>query len=138
MEGVSPTIPIMGQYFKIVNEDKREVITAWGLDGTAKFWEWLSNPHARVFVWLLRKSDGDGGGDIPEEERSRYTTLGRWAGDRITLIGDYDSSKLWYASEGEDADGEPLPEATYTDISALVLREFNEAVTRDGFEEYAL
>ena len=82
----------MGQYFKIVNEDKKEVINPWDLGGTAKFWEWLWNPQARVFVWLLRKSDEGGGGDINATER--FETLGRWAGDRITLVGDYDSSNL--------------------------------------------
>jgi hypothetical protein len=132
MEGVSPATSIMGQYFKIVNEDKHEVITAWGIGGVAKFWEWLYNRQAAVFVWLLRKSDGDGGGDIPISERSRYSTLGRWAGDRITLIGDYDSSELWDHARIQDAHGRPLPEATYTDISELVRREFNDAVTRDG------
>jgi len=122
----------MGQYFKIVNEDKREVITSWGLGGPAKFWEWLYNTEARVFVWLLRKSDGDGGGDIHEDERQRYSTLGRWAGDRITLIGDYDSSGLWERSETRDVNDQPLPGARYTDISAWVRREYNDAVTKDG------
>ena len=120
----------MGQYFKIVNEDKKEVINAWDLGGTAKFWEWLWNPQARVFVWLLRKSDEGGGGDINDPER--FETLGRWAGDRITLIGDYDSSRLWNMSETKDADGKPLPNATYTDISALVRKEFNDAIRKDG------
>ncbi len=120
----------MGQYFKIVNEDKKEVINAWDLGGTAKFWEWLWNPQARVFVWLLRKSDEGGGGDINDPER--FETLGRWAGDRITLIGDYDSSRLWNMSETKDADGKPLPNATYTDISALVRKEVNAAVREDG------
>ncbi len=120
----------MGQYFKIVNEDKKEVINAWDLGGGAKFWEWLWNPQARVFVWLLRKSDEGGGGDINDPER--FETLGRWAGDRITLIGDYDSSRLWNMSETKDADGNLLPNATYTDISALVRKEFNDAIRKDG------
>ncbi len=120
----------MGQYFKIVNQDKKEVINAWDLGGGAKFWEWLWNPQARVFVWLLRKSDEGGGGDINDPER--FETLGRWAGDRITLIGDYDSSRLWNMSETKDADGKPLPNATYTDISALVRKEFNNAIRKDG------
>ena len=123
----------MGQYFKIINEDKKEVINAWDLGGVAKFWEWLYNRQARVFVWLLRKSDGDGGGDIPLDERDQYTTLGRWAGDRITLIGDYDSSKLWNTSATKDADGKPLPNADYADISALVSKEFNAAMCKDGW-----
>ncbi len=120
----------MGQYFKIVNEDKKEVINAWDLGGTAKFWEWLYNPQVRVFVWLLRKSDEGGGGDINDPEQ--FETLGRWAGDRITLIGDYDSSRLWNMSETKDADGNLLPNATYTDISALVRKEFNDAIRKDG------
>ena len=120
----------MGQYFKIVNEDKKEVINAWDLGGTAKFWEWLWNPQARVFVWLLRKSDEGGGGDINDPER--FETLGRWAGDRITLIGDYDSSRLWNMSETKDTDGKPLPNVAYTDISTLVRKEFNAAIRKDG------
>jgi hypothetical protein len=122
----------MGQYFKIVNEDKKEVVNPWDIGGVAKFWEWLANPQARVFVWLLRQSDGDGGGDIGTDERERYQTLGRWAGDRITLIGDYDSSGLWDIAATKDADGKPLEDAAYTDISALVRKEFNKAVRRDG------
>jgi hypothetical protein len=122
----------MGQYFKIVNEDKKEVINAWDLGGVAKFWEWLYNTQARVFVWLLRKSDGDGGGDIHTDERAQYQTLGRWAGDRITLIGDYDSSGLWDASETRNADGTHSPDAGYTDISALVRKEFNDAIRADS------
>ena len=131
-KNVSPATSIMGQYFKIVNVDKQEVVTAWGLGTVAKFWEWFYNHPAGVFVWLLRTSDGDGGGDIPAEERPQYTTLGRWAGDRITLIGDYDSSGLWYDAETKDAEGKPLPDAQYTDISSLVRDEINDAIRRDG------
>jgi hypothetical protein len=125
----------MSQYFKLVNVDKKEVVTPWDIGG-AKFWEWLYNPHARVVVWLLRQSDGDGGGDISLKERSRYTTLGRWAGDRVTLVGDYDSSKLWQESDTTDAEGRPLPDAPYTDITATLWKEFNEAVERDGGTEF--
>ena len=90
----------MGQYFKIVNEDKKEVVNAWGLGGVAKFWEWVGNRQVKVFVWLLRKSDEEGGGDIRHPER--YETLGRWAGDRITLIGDYDSSHLYQDASNQE------------------------------------
>jgi len=90
----------MGQYFKLINENKKEQITAWELGGVAKFFEWLYNNQARLLVWLLRKSDQGGGGDISEPDK--YQTLGRWAGDRITLIGDYDSSKLWQSTDKWD------------------------------------
>ncbi len=120
----------MGQYFKIVNEDKKEVINPWDIGGGAKFWEWMWNRHSAVFPWLLRRSDEGGGGDIDAPEH--YTTLGAWAGDRIVFIGDYDSSKLWDTSATKDKDGKPLKKAAYTDISSLVRHEFNDAVRKDG------
>ena len=120
----------MGQYFKIVNIDKKEVVNPWDIGGVAKFWEWMHNPQARVLVWLLRKSDEGGGGDIDQPER--YTTLGRWAGDRIVLIGDYDSSRLWDKTNAKDGKGRQLANAGYTDISKTVRKEFNEEIERDG------
>ena len=129
----------MGQYFKIVNLDKREVVNPWDLGTGAKFWEWLYNPHARVFVWLLRKSDGDGGGDI--HDRDQYKTLGRWAGDRLVLIGDYDSSRLYEEASNEpvrtdirpggDDEGNAMEQGEYTDITKLLRQEFNAAVKKD-------
>lgn len=117
----------MGQYFKIVNEDKKEIVDPWKINGSAKFLEWLYSKQARVLVWLLRKSDGDGGGDIHEAEREKYKTLGRWAGDRISLVGDYDSSGLYDKATKK-----------YTDISPLLLQEFNRAIKADGFQEEKL
>ena len=112
----------MGQYYKLVNTSKREQISAWKLGGVAKFFEWLYNDQARVLVWLLRQSDEGGGGDVPD--RTMYQTLGRWAGDQVTLIGDYDSSRLWHTSED------------FTDISELVMSEYNQAVDADGFGQH--
>ena len=115
----------MGQYFKIVNEDKQEVVNPWKVGGGAKFFEWLYNNHARVLIWLLRKSNETGGGDI--DDPAKYDTLGRWAGDRVTLIGDYDESRLWQKAD------------SFTDISERVREEYNAAVKDDGFtDEYSL
>ena len=111
----------MGQYFKIINEDKKEVVSPWRIGGGAKFFEWLYNNQARVLVWLLRKSNETGGGDIADP--ATYPTLGRWAGDRVTLIGDYDESGLWDTAD------------TFTDISKKVREEYNRAITEDGFED---
>jgi hypothetical protein len=115
----------MGQYFKAVNLDKREVVCPWCLGGGAKLWEWAANPQGSIFTLLLRKSTGSGGGDyygyrsieinadkvrrdgvVPTLRwmagmegqpipASTDTIVGRWAGDRVVLIGDYDKSKLW-------------------------------------------
>ena len=111
----------MGQYYKLVNKDKREVVVSYEIGGTAKFFEWLYNNQARVLVWLLRQSSEGGGGDIPDPDC--FTTLGRWAGDRITVVGDYDKSGLY-----READG-------YKNVSAALLAEYNRAVGDDGFRE---
>jgi uncharacterized protein CbrC (UPF0167 family) len=119
----------MGQYFKAVNEDKREVVCPWCLGGGAKLWEWAANPYGSVFTLLLRRSSAGGGGDYygyrmqeihvdPARDEPPETAIaaamrktgamegapitgpadaivGRWAGDRVMLVGDYDDSGIW-------------------------------------------
>lgn len=111
----------MGQYFKLVNLDKKEVVVSYDIKGSAKFYEWLYNNQARVLVWLLRQSNEGGGGDICDFDK--YKTLGRWAGDRITLVGDYDRSGLYDIDKYFD----------YKNISKKLLKEYNKAVKKDGF-----
>jgi hypothetical protein len=94
----------MGQYFKAVNLDKKEYVCPWCVVGGAKLWEWAANSYGAVFALLLRKSDEGGGGDYygyskgydeGSPVRAEHEVTGRWAGDRVVLVGDYDSSKLW-------------------------------------------
>lgn len=71
----------------------------------AKLWEWAANTQGAVFTLLLRKSDEGGGGDYYRYHRGcdeggpihcpLSPIAGRWAGDRVVLVGDYDSSNLW-------------------------------------------
>lgn len=120
----------MGQYFKAINLDKREVVCPWCLGGVAKLWEWAANPWGAIFTLLLRQSDRGGGGDfygyrtqeIHLDDRDPVNSVmtqlgkgvamegrpipavkdaipGRWAGNRVMLVGDYDSSKLWNKSK---------------------------------------
>ena len=87
----------MGQYFKIVNESKHEFVCPWCIGGGAKLWEWAANSQGAVLTLLLRKSDEGGGGDFKDAtyETDSAALVGRWAGDQVLLIGDYDSSRLW-------------------------------------------
>ena len=95
----------MGQYFKAVNEDKKEVVCPWCLGGGAKLWEWAANPYGAIFTLLLRKSDEGGGGDFYGYHKGCdeggpircpvSSIAGRWAGDRVMLVGDYDGSDIW-------------------------------------------
>jgi len=104
----------MGQYFYAVNETKKEYISAWDIGGVAKLWEWCANKWAAIFPYLLRKSNERGGGDI-EIPDPKYA--GRWAGDKVYLVGDYDESKLFSKAEQE-----------FTNISKPLAKEYNDFV----------
>jgi len=85
----------MGQYFRIVNYDKREYVKAQDI-GEMKLWEWCANHEAAVFPFLLARSD-----DGERSWRDEYPTAGRWAGDRVALVGDYDRSGDYQRAERE-------------------------------------
>lgn len=106
----------MGQYFKLVNLDKKEYVDPWDIGGLAKLWEWCVNPQAGVLPFLLRKSNESGGGDIHRE----YQTAGRWAGDRVVLVGDYDASKLYDEAEEK-----------FANISEQLVKDYNDFVEID-------
>lgn len=109
----------MGQYFMIVNLDKREFLHPHKLGMGLKLWEICANHGAGVIAYLLRKSDEGGGGD-QNDENAKWA--GHWAGDRLVVIGDYDSSGLYNEVRGEkEAMNEQLP---YRDISLEVRKEY--------------
>ena len=131
----------MGQYFILVNLDKKEYVMA----SVLKLWEWCANDDARMIPYLLATSNKDGtnlvssvedGKPIPRgwkvvysykvsnkkyhliERETKY--YGRWAGDRIVLLGDY--------AEGiyEGMFERILDE--YKDITSELIEEFNEFI----------
>ena len=104
----------MGQYFRAVNVTKKEYVDPWDLGGVAKLWEWCVNKWAGIFPYLLRKSNERGGGDITHAE---VQYAGRWAGDKVFLVGDYDKSGLF--DKAKDA---------FTNISYSLAEEYNEFV----------
>lgn len=80
----------MGQYWKIINLDKKEYIENYNVGTGAKFAEHLGmHPGANeaLMILLVAMPERRGGGDIIDTEK--YPIVGRWAGDRITMIGDY-------------------------------------------------
>ena len=110
----------MGQYFVLVNETKQEFVCPFCSGGTSKFWEWLAQPQSRLLMFLMRKSDQTGGGDIADAETEQWA--GRWAGDAgVALVGDYDSSGLYEFAYG-----------AYNNITPMVARSFNAFM---GFDE---
>lgn len=107
----------MGQYFKAVNVSKKEYVDPYKIGGSAKLWEWCVNLAAGIFPYLLRKSNEGGGGDI-QIPNAEYA--GRWGGDKVYLVGDYDESNLYDIAEQE-----------YTDISKPLAKEYNEFIDVD-------
>ena len=108
----------MGQYFIAVNLDKREYVCPWCISGGAKLWEWAVNRQGAIFTLLLRQSTEGGGGDYTGKtyEMDKHALAGRWAGDRVALVGDYDRSGLWGQRE------------TYRNISAPLVAAWNQFI----------
>lgn len=110
----------MGQYHKLYNLDKKEYVHAHNIDNGLKLMEQCGFEKCTASaLWLLVANSNDrGGGDAKP-----HPMVGRWAGDRIVVQGDY--------SEPNDP-GYKTPEElnTFTDISTSVLdmlnREFDE------------
>jgi len=77
----------MGQYWIPVNLDKREYIDPHQLGAGMKLLEQAWNPPGTTAALLLLTAampERRGGGD-PEP----HPALGRWAGDRVAVVGDY-------------------------------------------------
>ena len=98
----------MGQYFIVVNKTKKEYLYPHKFGDGLKLMEFGCSGMGTLtgLTLLLRQSNEGGGGDFHGE----HEYLGRWAGDKITIVGDYDESKL-YTIAGD----------SYTDISWDVL-----------------
>lgn len=97
----------MGQYHVIVNLDRREYLNAHAFGSGWKAWEQINGsgtPQA-LFV-LLTCSNGRGGGDLFAAEPEGERIYGRWAGQRIAVVGDY-------------AEDDDLPEPQWTRASTI-------------------
>lgn len=76
----------MGQYHVVYNKDKKEFVHAHRIGNGLKLMEqvgWDQSTSTALFL-LLANSNGRGGGDANE-----HPMIGRWAGDRVVIQGDY-------------------------------------------------
>jgi hypothetical protein len=82
----------MGQYFMVVNTDKKEYLMPHDFGSGLKFLEFTSDSCGVLtgLAHLLgQSSDPSGmGGANPE-------ITGRWIGDHVVIVGDYDESQLY-------------------------------------------
>ena len=101
----------MGQYHVLYNTDKKEYVHAHRIANGLKLLEQVGfeKSTATALFLLVANSNGRGGGDANEHE-----LIGRWAGDRIVVQGDY-------AEKGDQAYISDTDKDGYTEISDLVL-----------------
>ena len=112
----------MGQYFLPVNVTKEEYIEPREVGAFLKLWEWCANTVSGVFAYLLRKSNESGGGDVHHRvPEPKYA--GRWAGDEVYLVGDYDESGLYEYAK-----------CNYKDISQGLREEYNRFVESEDLK----
>ena len=105
----------MGQYFLIVNLDKKQFIHPHTFRDGLKLLEFGCSSHGTLtaLTLLLRNSSEGGGGDFHEFENCDL--VGSWAGDRIVIIGDYDQSGLYHTAEN-----------SFTNISETLIDQVSE------------
>jgi hypothetical protein len=161
----------MGQYWVLVNLDKKEYVNQYNVGCGAKLYEQLANAGVGQAMVILCAAmpEARGGGDFdleenwhgPERTFPEYNgspgpmpedystiarrTIGRWAGDRIALVGDYaedtdlpkrfTASKIWEKCNPDAKNG-------YTDVSEDVARviehELNGKFTGTGWKDFVL
>ena len=89
----------MGQYHKVFNLTKKQMLNPHRCGDGLKIREFGTSGGGTMcaLAYLLGCSTGRGSGDF-----ERGTLAGTWAGDRITILGDYAKTEDMVAS-GEEA-----------------------------------
>jgi hypothetical protein len=160
--------PNMGQYWMVVNLDKKEFVDPHKLGTGLKLWEQLANhpaTGAALIVLCAAMPEARGGGDFdldanwhgPERKFPEHNmtpapmpedyqaiakrTIGRWAGNRISLVGDYaedgDLPKKDKASKiySKCCAGKSFKDIT-EDVCAVIEHELNGKYTDDGYRHF--
>ena len=82
----------MGQYFKVINQTKKEVLNPHTFGNGLKLWEFVSDGNGVLQGLGLLLAEGHVEYD-KNNELKPSTIIGRWHGDSITILGDYARDK---------------------------------------------
>jgi len=107
----------MGQYYYIVNLDKRECLNPHKLGDGWKLLEFGCSQDGTMtaLAILLADGNGRGGGDLHIDEQSPAAPIvGSWAGDRIVVAGDYADPGRWIDPKW-DCDLQAIAEESYAE-----------------------
>lgn len=124
----------MGQYWKVYNLDKKEMLNPHKLGNGLKLWEqFASHPGTgcALIALLANMPEARGGGDLQNDP-----VIGSWAGNRIALIGDYaeendlegfNAKQIYYSEEYRDISEE---------IAKVIEHELNGYFEGDGWRHF--
>ena len=113
----------MGQYFLSCNITKKEFLNPHVFQDGQKLIEFGTNSFGTMsgLAILLADGNGQGGGDIEEDPITGV--VGRWAGDRIVIAGDYAEAGRF---------------VTQKDVKDLVNNKTKEPIPKDQINLYDL
>ena len=109
----------MGQYYKVVNTTKKQVMIPHTFGSGAKLMEFSGDQMSIMqgLAILLADGNGRGGGDL----HSGNPIIGSWAGDSIVVAGDYADEGNFIENEDEMSKNLYQVSETYEDISFKVI-----------------
>jgi hypothetical protein len=108
----------MGQYYLIVNLDKKEIIDPHKFGDGAKLLEFGNSSSGTMCGLAILLADGNnrGGGDL----HSDNPIIGSWSGNRVVITGDYaDTGKFLIDDRGRNL--YDYADENYRDISFEVV-----------------
>ncbi len=110
----------MGQYYKVVNTTKGEVMTPHAFGSGAKLMEFSSDRMSIMQGLAILLADGNnrGGGDLSSDN----PLVGSWAGDNIVVTGDYADEGKFVPKKNHKQNLYAYSEENYKDISFDVIR----------------
>lgn len=83
----------MGQYYLVVNEEKKEFISFSFSKAAEIFYNEEDLGRMLLILYHDKSSLGHCFTDLPIPKTNRY--LGRWLGTSFTFVGDYSQTKLY-------------------------------------------
>lgn len=91
----------MGQCYKVVNFSKKEYIVPNAFGDGLKLKEFACSGNATMTALAVLtvdpKTNGNGGGDFMPS--GSFGIIGRWYGDSIGIVGNYEENGLYYEAE---------------------------------------
>jgi hypothetical protein len=130
----------MGQYYVVVNLDKRQYIHPHKLGDGLKLLEFGASGCGTMTALALLLADGNGrgGGDLylPDDcPPDVAAVVGSWAGDRIVVAGDYADCGRWIPADTDKETLAATARAKYTEGYQTPEHVTLQAMAEETFED---